>query len=57
VTPLRNGGPFKTRTSLALSDRALCAASSDGNRRDNFLSTAGEITPAGPARGKISCLG
>jgi hypothetical protein len=34
----------------------MCTANSDGNRRDNFPNTAGEISPAGPARGKISCL-
>jgi hypothetical protein len=28
----------------------------DGNRRDNSPNTAGEITPAGPDRGKISCM-
>jgi sugar lactone lactonase YvrE len=56
VTLLRNGGPLETPTSPALSDRTLCTANSDGNRRDNFPNTAGEINPAGPNRGKISCM-
>jgi hypothetical protein len=34
----------------------LCTSNSDGNRRDNFPSTAGEIGGAGQPRGKISCL-
>ena len=36
----------------------LCVAQSDGNRRDNFPNTAGEVNSAGPpgARGKISCM-
>jgi sugar lactone lactonase YvrE len=42
-------GPF-------LSGKVFCTSNSDGNRRDNFLNTAGEITPAGPNRGKISCM-
>jgi sugar lactone lactonase YvrE len=56
VTLLRNVGPLETPTSPALADRTLCTANSDGNRRDNFPNTAGEINPAGPNRGKISCM-
>jgi sugar lactone lactonase YvrE len=56
TTKLRNGGPLETPTSPFLSDRKLCTSNSDGNRRDNFPSTAGEIKPAGPDRGKISCM-
>jgi sugar lactone lactonase YvrE len=56
VSLLRNGGPLETPTSPALADRTLCTANSDGNRRDNFPNTAGEINPAGPNRGKISCM-
>jgi sugar lactone lactonase YvrE len=56
ATQLRNVGPLETPATPALSDRTLCTSNSDGNRRDNFPNTAGEITPAGPARGKISCL-
>jgi sugar lactone lactonase YvrE len=55
-TQLRNVGPLESPASPALSDRTLCTSNSDGNRRDNFPNTAGEINPAGPARGKISCL-
>ncbi len=53
---LRNLGPLETPTSPALSNRILCTANSDGNRRDNFPNSAGEINPAGPNRGKISCM-
>jgi sugar lactone lactonase YvrE len=53
---LRNSGPLETPASPALSDRTLCTSNSDGNRRDNFPSTAGEIRPLGPDRGKISCM-
>lgn len=55
VTGLRNAGPFETPTSPVVVGRTVCTANSDGNRRDNFPNTAGEISPAGPARGKISC--
>jgi sugar lactone lactonase YvrE len=55
VTGLRNVGPFETPTSPVVVGRTVCTANSDGNRRDNFPNTAGEINPAGPARGKISC--
>jgi sugar lactone lactonase YvrE len=53
---LRNGGPLETPTSPALSNLTLCTANSDGNRRDNSPNTVGEINPAGPNRGKISCM-
>ena len=45
-------------TSPVLSDHRFCVANSDGNRRDNFPNSAGEINSGGPvgARGKISCL-
>lgn len=43
-------------TSPFLSGKVLCTANSDGNRRDNFPNDAGEIKPAGPSRGKISCM-
>jgi sugar lactone lactonase YvrE len=56
ATQLRNTGPLETPTSPVLVDHKFCTANSDGNRRDNFPSTAGEISPAGPARGKISCI-
>ena len=53
---VRNDGPLETPTSPVLVDFKFCTANSDGNRRDNFPSTAGEIAPAGPNRGKISCI-
>jgi sugar lactone lactonase YvrE len=57
VTRLRNGGPLEFPTSPFLSDRTFCTASSDANRRDNSPNAAGEVNnPAGPNRGKISCM-
>lgn len=56
TTKLRNEGPLETPTSPVLVDHKLCTANSDGNRRDNFPSTAGEIGGAGQPKGKISCL-
>jgi len=55
-TQLRNVGPLESPASPFLSGRTLCTSNSDGNRRDNSPNTAGEITPAGPNRGKISCM-
>jgi len=34
----------------------FCTASYDKDRRDNSPNTAGEISPTGPAIGKISCM-
>jgi sugar lactone lactonase YvrE len=56
TTLLRNVGPLETPTSPVLVGHKLCTANSDGNRRDNSPNTPGEISPAGPQRGKISCL-
>jgi sugar lactone lactonase YvrE len=56
ASQLRNLGPLETPTSPALSNRTLCTANSDGNRRDNSPNTAGEISPAGLNKGKISCM-
>ena len=57
VTQLRNGGPLEFPTSPFLSERKLCTASSDGNRRDNSPNAAGEVNnPAGAFRGMISCM-
>lgn len=53
---LRNEGPLETPTSPFLLDHLFCAANSDGNRRDNSPNAAGEIKPAGPNVGKISCM-
>jgi sugar lactone lactonase YvrE len=47
---------LESPTSPVLVDKRFCTANSDGNRRDNSPNTAGEITPAGPDRGKISCM-
>jgi sugar lactone lactonase YvrE len=56
ATNLRNLGPLETPASPVLVGHKFCTSNSDGNRRDNFPNTAGEIKPAGPARGKISCI-
>ena len=56
VTKLRNGGPLETPTSPILAGKRLCTANSDGNRRDNSPSTAGEIGGTGQPKGKISCM-
>ena len=53
---LRNDGPLETPTSPVLAGYKFCTANSDGNRRDNSPSTAGEIGGAGAPRGKISCI-
>ena len=42
-------------TSPFLTGKVFCISQSDGNRRDNSPSTAGEVSPAGPI-GKISCM-
>lgn len=54
-TLLRNTGPLETPTSPFLIAGRVCTANSDGNRRDNSPSTAGEIGGAGQPKGKISC--
>jgi sugar lactone lactonase YvrE len=56
ATQLRNVGPLESPTSPVLVGHKLCTANSDGNRRDNSPSTAGEIGGPGQPRGKISCL-
>jgi sugar lactone lactonase YvrE len=56
TTGLRNTFPFEFPTSPVLIANFFCTANSDGNRRDNFPNTAGEIRPAGPDVGKISCI-
>jgi len=53
---LRNKGPLEFPTSPFLLGHKFCTANSDGNRRDNSPNTAGEIKPAGPDVGKISCM-
>lgn len=55
-TQLRNTGPLEFPTSPFLVEKLFCAANSDGDRRDNSPNSAGEVKPAGPTRGKISCM-
>jgi sugar lactone lactonase YvrE len=55
TTLLRNTGPLEFPTSPFLIDGRICTSNSDGNRRDNSPSTAGEIGGVGQPRGKISC--
>ena len=55
-TNLRNAGPLETPTSPVLMGHQLCTANSDGNRRDNSPSSAGEIGGQGEPKGKISCM-
>jgi len=55
ATNLRNVGPLEFNTSPVLSGRIFCTANSDGNRRDNSPSSAGEI-PSPGFLGKISCM-
>lgn len=55
TTHLRNTGPLETPTSPFVVNGKVCTANSDGNRRDNSPSSAGEIGGAGQPRGKISC--
>ena len=52
ATSRRNDGPLEFPTSPVFLGRQLCTTSSDGNRRDNFPNTAGEVA----GNGKISCL-
>lgn len=56
TTKLRNVGPLETPTSPFLLGNKFCTANSDGNRRDNSPSTAGELGGVGAPRGKISCM-
>ena len=56
ATRLRNKGPLEAPTSPVLLGHKLCTANSDGNRRDNFPNTEGEIGGPGQDKGKISCV-
>jgi len=56
ASQLRNDGPFETPTSPIVANHKFCTANSDGNRRDNSPSTAGEIGGTGAPKGKISCI-
>jgi sugar lactone lactonase YvrE len=52
ATGRRNNGPLETPTSPVFLGHTLCTTSSDGNRRDNFPNSGGEVA----GTGKISCL-
>jgi sugar lactone lactonase YvrE len=52
TTDRRNNGPLETPTSPVFLGHTLCTTSSDGNRRDNFPNSGGEVV----STGKISCL-
>ena len=56
VSSLRNGGPLEFPTSPFLLKKQFCTSNSDNNRRDNSPNTGGQIKPAGPGVGKISCM-
>jgi sugar lactone lactonase YvrE len=56
ATQLRNTGPLESPTSPVVVGHKMCTANSDGNRRDNSPSSAGEIGGPGQPKGKISCL-
>lgn len=43
-------------TSPFLTGKVFCTSQSDGNRRDNFPNTGGQVSPTGPEIGKISCM-
>ena len=58
---LRNSAADNTRilefpTSPFITGSRLCVSNSDGDRRDNSPAAAGQISPSGPFRGKISCM-
>ena len=52
ATGRRNAGPLEFPTSPVFLGGKFCTTSSDGNRRDNFPNSGGEVT----GTGKISCL-
>ena len=56
VGSLRNQGPLESPTSPTLVGTQLCTANSDGNRRDNGPPSGGEVNPATPPRGKVTCM-
>jgi sugar lactone lactonase YvrE len=56
ATKLRNVGPLETPASPVVAGHKFCTSNSDGNRRDNSPSTAGEIGGTNQPRGKISCI-
>ena len=56
TTNLRNTGPLESPASPVVAGNRVCTSNSDGNRRDNSPSTAGEIGGTAQPRGKIVCL-
>jgi sugar lactone lactonase YvrE len=56
TTLLRNLGPLEYPTRPVLAGKILCTSNLDNNRRDNSPNNFGEIDPAGPVFGKISCM-
>jgi hypothetical protein len=56
TTLLRNLGPLEYPTRPVLAGKILCTSNLDNNRRDNSPNNVGEINPAGPVFGKISCM-
>jgi hypothetical protein len=54
TTLLLNGGPLEFPTSPFLLGNKFCTANSDGNRRDNFPNSGGDIPTVGA--GKVSCM-
>lgn len=53
---LGNNHILELPTSPLLLGKRFCTANSDGNRRDNSPNSAGEVSPSGAAKGKISCM-
>jgi sugar lactone lactonase YvrE len=56
TTRLRNGGPLEFPASPVIAGNRFCTSNSDGNRRDNSPSAAGELGGTGQPRGKITCI-
>lgn len=56
TNPADNDRILEFPTSPVLSGNTFCTANADLDRRDNSPNTAGEVTPAGPNRAKISCM-
>ena len=55
-TWLRNTGPLEFPTGLRVEGNRVCVSHTDTGRRDNAPPAAGELSPTGELRGKLSCL-
>jgi hypothetical protein len=55
-TAVGNKYILESPSSPFLLGKKFCTANSDGNRRDNSPSSAGEIAPGTAKQGKISCM-